>query len=640
MKHLKINYLNIRNFKGIENLEVAFEKNTTIAGANATGKSTLLDAFTWLLFGKDSSERKDFNIKNTVKTDLNRADHIVQAGLQLGSVSYVIRRTYKEKWTKRRGSEETEFTGHETEFHWNEVPVNQTEFQSKVNFILEESQFKLLTNPMYFNSLKWPARRDMVSALAGDISLEDAAGNDSEMLQVVKRLQEEEKSLEDLLKQYAGSKKLLNKQLEALPGRIDEAMRTNGDNQEEIDIAAQQARLKELTDQVTTASASFERQRKDIEIRKTTVRTLEAQLMEVESAIKSEYAKEHEVIDIEISSLTREFSNLLREKDEIISEISSLHEDAAAKEKEVEKLRIDWHKINEKTLQLNDELKCPACHQDLPDAKEREHELVANFNTDKSNQLKAITKAGSSINTWLKNEYTTELERSTSRVGEIKDRLLKINKRKGELMNQDEKQQALKDVISNNDDVKRINKEIEEIEQEVVMVPSNKNLVELEQERDTVIRTIERFEQHQKAIEGRKARVDELKKQEKDLAQELALLEKQEFVINRLQANKVEMIEQAINSQFSMVTFQMFDKQINGGEKLTCETLVDGVPYQDANHAAQINAGIDIINTFSKHIGMTAPIWVDNAEAVNKIIDTECQLIKLEVTWDKGLIVK
>lgn len=84
----------------------------------------------------------------------------------------------------------------------------------------------------------------------------------------------------------------------------------------------------------------------------------------------------------------------------------------------------------------------------------------------------------------------------------------------------------------------------------------------------------------------------------------------------------------------------MFDQQINGGEKPTCETLINGVPYSDANHAGKINAGIDIINTFSDHLKLTAPIWVDNAEAVNVLTETKSQLIKLIVTKDKSLIIK
>ena len=83
---------------------------------------------------------------------------------------------------------------------------------------------------------------------------------------------------------------------------------------------------------------------------------------------------------------------------------------------------------------------------------------------------------------------------------------------------------------------------------------------------------------------------------------------------------------------FKFVKFRMFNQLINGGTEPTCETLVSGVPYSSANNAGKINAGIDIINTFSKFYGIFAPIWVDNAESVNSIENTWSQIIKLYVT--------
>jgi hypothetical protein len=96
-------------------------------------------------------------------------------------------------------------------------------------------------------------------------------------------------------------------------------------------------------------------------------------------------------------------------------------------------------------------------------------------------------------------------------------------------------------------------------------------------------------------------------------------------------------MEEKVNSLFTMVRFKMFSQQINGGLDETCEALIDGVPFSDANNAAKINAGIDIINAFSKHYDIHAPIFTDNAEAVNRLLKTESQTIKLYVTKDKEL---
>ena len=84
----------------------------------------------------------------------------------------------------------------------------------------------------------------------------------------------------------------------------------------------------------------------------------------------------------------------------------------------------------------------------------------------------------------------------------------------------------------------------------------------------------------------------------------------------------------------------MFEKTINGEDKPTCVALVNGVRFQFANSAGQINAGIEIINALCKYYDVSAPIFVDNAERVTKLNESESQIIKLEVSMDKTLTVK
>ena len=82
----------------------------------------------------------------------------------------------------------------------------------------------------------------------------------------------------------------------------------------------------------------------------------------------------------------------------------------------------------------------------------------------------------------------------------------------------------------------------------------------------------------------------------------------------------------------------MFKTQINGGEQEDCEALVGGVPYsRSLNNAARINAGLDIVNAFSRHYNVSAPVFVDNAEASNHFVQMDCQRIFLKVTTDKEI---
>jgi hypothetical protein len=137
-------------------------------------------------------------------------------------------------------------------------------------------------------------------------------------------------------------------------------------------------------------------------------------------------------------------------------------------------------------------------------------------------------------------------------------------------------------------------------------------------------------------------RIDELKAQERVLGAEFEKLEGELYLTEEFIRTKVNLLEERINSKFKYVTFQLFDQQINGGLTETCQTLFNGVPYDKGlNNAARINSGLDIINTLSEHYGFSAPIFVDNAEAVTKLIDTKSQVISLVVSeMDKALRVE
>lgn len=127
-------------------------------------------------------------------------------------------------------------------------------------------------------------------------------------------------------------------------------------------------------------------------------------------------------------------------------------------------------------------------------------------------------------------------------------------------------------------------------------------------------------------------RIEELKKQERTLAAEYEKLEGELFLTEQFIRSKVVLLEDRINSRFQYARFKLFDVQINGGVVETCETLYGGVPFSGGlNNAARINVGLDIINSLSEHYGFTAPIFIDNAEAVTQLIETKGQQIRLVV---------
>ena len=130
------------------------------------------------------------------------------------------------------------------------------------------------------------------------------------------------------------------------------------------------------------------------------------------------------------------------------------------------------------------------------------------------------------------------------------------------------------------------------------------------------------------------ARIAELRRREQSLAEEYAELERQQFLGEEFLRVKVARLEERINGCFRLARFRLFEQQVNGALCEVCEVLgPDRVPFNSGlNHAAQINTGLDIINTLSAHYGVTAPVFIDNAEAVTTLTETPAQLIRLLVS--------
>lgn len=79
----------------------------------------------------------------------------------------------------------------------------------------------------------------------------------------------------------------------------------------------------------------------------------------------------------------------------------------------------------------------------------------------------------------------------------------------------------------------------------------------------------------------------------------------------------------------------------NEGIEECCETSYHGIPYKDLNTGARINVGLEIIKALTDEYHVTAPIFIDNAESVVKLVDMPSQMIRLVVSEnDKTLRVE
>jgi len=629
----------LHNFKGAADLTIDFANRTTISGANATGKTRVFDAFTWLLFGKDSEDRKDFNIKtlNFLNEPLHRVDYSVSGVLSVDGRDETFERIYREKWVKKRGEEDQEFAGHETLYFINSVPQKMSEYQARVDSICREDLFKLLTNPMYFNNLPWAARRELLFGVAGQISDAEVVGENQELMEFLDHLAG--KSVKEFRIEMAFKKKKLNEVLQQIPSRTDEVVRAI---QPDIDYAKIQTEIdKKVTrvfqiDNLIASEAEKARQANhENEQKQSRIYELRRQINEIYATDKANAENAGFDLKQKKSRLEISIKNLQTDTDGIKHRIESLKAREDLLVLANNRLREDWTKVNESTLIFSDdEFICPACKRafETDDIEAKKAEMTQRFNKSKTEKLESITNTGKANAADIA-DMTGEVARLSTQVTANNQTIEKHKSELAEIVIPENPQIPLNPQITVlQDEIKTLESQIGNIAR-----ADNSELIREKSELSGAIDQLKKSMNIKEQNDRFRERAAELAAQQKDLSQQIADLEKLEFQAEAYTKLKTFMTENKVNSLFKTVKFKMFNGLINGGSEETCETLIGGVPYQDANNAAKINSGIDIINVLSEHYQVYAPIFIDNSEAVNEILDSKSQMIKLYVTEDKEL---
>lgn len=644
MKHaIVLIQLKQRNFKGIRNFTLETNgSDVDVYGDNATYKTTQFDSFTWLLFDKDSQNKKDFDIKTLdVKGKaFSGLEHEVEGVLLINGKKKTLRKVYTEKWTKKRGSATEEFTGHETAYFIDEVPVKKSEYTDFVDSIMNEEVFKLLTNPAYFNEvLDWKKRRKTLLEVCGDVSEEDVIAGNDKLAKLPAILGD--RSIEDHRKVITAKRTNINDELKKIPIRIDEAQRSKPDvsglNEEQVQkqLAALKIHIESKESGLTRIQSGGE-----IPVKENRLREIDGELLQIKNNAQSGSmdkvsAKRSEVARIQGLIGDDEFY-IGKANREITINKQTIADNAV----KATQLRTQWTEVNAEAFESHNHAEnCPTCGQSLPEEQlaAANEKALAEFNRSKSERLAEISTKGKAIvaeNKRLEEENERHVSQLTDLQRKAESLTSELNKAQTELS---QLQAGIHDVSTDPAYVQK-QKERSAVEQEILELRSASQGT-LQQVRDTLIKlrldadNLEQSKARLSQIYTINQRIASLKDQEKTLAADYEKLESELYLTEEFIRTKVSMLESKINSKFKHVQFKLFSQQINGGLEETCETMVGGVPYSTGlNRAAQMNGGLDIINTLSEHYGIVAPIFIDNAEAVTQLIDTNGQQIRLIVS--------
>jgi len=640
----------LRNFKGIREFELdAQGGDISVFGDNATGKTTLADAFMWLLFDKDSANRKDFEIK-TLGPDgepEHGLEHTVEAVLELEDGSRLaLKKVYQEKWTKKRGSATAEFTGHTTDHFVDGVPVKKKEYDEKIAEIADEEIFRLLTDPRYFNEiLHWQDRRKLLLEVCGDVADADVIASKKELAKLSDILGN--RTIEQHRKVVQARRSEINKELERIPVRIDEVQRNLPEAVADVktlqsEISAFRAREQDLLEQLARAEGGGAIAEKTKLLRK-----LEAELIDLKNQHHAKYETEIRAKQKALNAAQEEYHGLMASLSGMEKSLELRHEELASLGNKLTTLRAKWHDINDQQFEFEQSDTCPTCGQALPQEQleAAREKALAEFNRQKAEKLETISAEGKRLKA-RDDDIKAEINGLREKMIEARKRLQSIEASAETLKNEVEKLQSKQRDYNNSPECVAKLKEIEAVEVDIEQLKAGSHQAisvlkaELNNTREEIGEREQALSQIHTRDQGIK-RIEELKAEERKLAAEYEDLERQLYLTEEFIRTKVRLLEDRINSKFKMARFKLFNVLVNGGIEECCETVYNGVPYSNLNNGARLNIGLDIINTLAEHYGFAPPVWLDNAESVTDILPTRGQQIRLVVSEkDKKLRVE
>lgn len=639
---MKLTKLELLNFKGLKAFKINFNGDVIIRGDNATGKTTVFDSVCWLLFGKDSLDRADFEIKTLDGGEpIHKVNHEVTGTFTLDEGGTVeLKRVYREKYSSPRGGEVT-MTGHTTDYFVDGVPKKEKEYKEIVNSLVDENIFKLITNPLYFNeTYSWQNRRKLLLEMCGDISDEDVIAEYSELKALTDILSGH--SVDDHRKVVAAKKTAINKELDMIPVRIDEALRGKPTIDTPRDVLIQEISLATTTLETLEADKALLVNGHAVVDTRAELRDVQRRLMARESELQMEYKKQSALKSNEYDMVVSELNNLSSKVESTKHRLDTSNRDIQRIESVIDELMHQRQKVNEDAFVMDIDENCPTCGQKLPaeQIQAAREKAETKFNLRKSKQLEDLNQ---SIE--LKQQDIENIKKRDAGLEPVEtlEALIKAK----ELVKQtitDEIGQLTAPVLD--DDSIYADLKAEEFMLQMKLDESNidhseeiadidKRIATTKEHRFNLETELNKYEEA-KRID---TRVEELESQQAELAAEKSKLDEASYLMDEFVKAKVNMLEDVINSRFKLARFKMFNVMLNGNVEECCETTYKGVPYRSMNNAARINVGLDIINALTSYFKVNAPVFIDNAEAVTEFVPVNSQTIKLIVDESEPQLV-
>lgn len=597
---IRLKTLELENFKCHKSLHLDLGGgDVCIRGDNAAGKTSVYDAFVWLLFGKDSSGNASSEVK-PLGADGNVLDHeavtAVEAGLLVDGAPLRLRRTLRENWNVRRGEEQPAFEGNTSEYFVDGVPCRAGAFRAKVAELVDEEKFRLLTAVNAFAvGLPWQKRRELLFDLFGGLDDGTVMETDPRFGPLAEELGS--LTLEELHRRCTHEKRGLTVTKNEIPARISECERTVSDlagldfTRAEADAAfwtGEAERIAQELLQLENPAA---------------VQSLRMGLREAELECRTLETEQRAAVS-RTGALQADSRRLETEKKRLVQRLAECARNAEA-------LLREWESRQGTSFTGGS---CPTCGQLLAGEALRRSE--AEFSAQKQRDLQRLETERSREEARA-NQYAAELARTEEALGAAREKLS---------VGAQEEPPRLREL---KEQIRREQEELVRIQQDSRRAVERKRA---EQEHaKQLLSEAQGILAKRSALEYARERITALRVDGAAAAEKLRKVEQLLYWMEEFGRYKASFVESGINGRFRLASFRLFREQFNGGVEERCDVVYDGVPYAGLNTGMRTNVGIDIINTLSCAYGVTVPLFVDNAESITELEAHDGQLIRLTV---------
>lgn len=637
MKVIKLLNLQVENFKGLGSVSIDFDwMMTLLKGRNGSGKSSVFDAWCWLLFDQNSQSETKFNIRK-LDTDGNPVHHTditVIGTIEVDGVKIELKKVQKEKWVKKRGQESQEFSGNVNEFYINSYPKSSKEYADFIASIVDENIFKILTSPYTFPQMDWKDQRKLLFSLIGDLDTSDLE-SEVEYFDLIKD-ELAIASVDDVKRKWIKAKNDLKKRPDEIQTRIDEVSKQIKD----IDASALESEKAEVENTIQMLEAQVhELSQKNNNSIEAEILRLKSEQLAIADRIRSEMCVDlnkrksiSDKLETEYQNENRKYIQLSQDAELFKSEIDKLKKLLA------EQLE-SYNKLKEQQFP-DGKTKCPTCGQLLPENEIKS--LKEKWQSEQNTLINNLRITGNKLAVDVKNKEI-KLRDKTELLEKQKDKADKA-KIKYEVAANDLEYQG-ETIIPKMSDIP----ECQEIDKQIAELESRRiDLGKVRIEIDRLKQQISEEKYRLSAINNElytskqnaecEKRIQELQEELRGVSQKIADCEKVLYAVE----NYVKAISKRINDKFDGLTFKLFESQINGGLKECCEITYRGVPYSSLNSGHRITVGLNIIKTLQEYYQIKVPVWLDNSESLSddNQPDIDCQLILLQVTNDKQLVIE